>query len=345
MLENTSLLYLLSFLVALGTSSLSVPFLKKIAFRYSILDHPIQSHKTHQQPIPYLGGIAIVLPIVLLTIVGPILVPISQEIWTRAILLVIPGLTLSVVGLVDDMKNVSALPRFIIQSSVATVISLLLIESDYSVSITPNNYFNFLLSILWIVGITNAMNFIDNLDGGAAGITLISSFTIFLLAIHGNQQLIAAFSLTISGASFGFLYWNRNPASIYLGDSGALFIGLLLSVLLLQFEPTASSRVSSAAIPILVLAIPIIDTAVVVISRLLRGVSIFQGGRDHLSHRLIASGRSRKEAAVILWSLSGIFSLLSIVSELMEYGRDLMSVSGLVLMVSLVFLFLRKPHL
>jgi UDP-GlcNAc:undecaprenyl-phosphate/decaprenyl-phosphate GlcNAc-1-phosphate transferase len=344
MLEKTSMLYLLSFLAALIISCLSVPLLKKIAFRYSILDRPVQSHKTHVEPIPYLGGLAIVLPIVLLTILGPIVVPINQEIWTRAILIIIPSLILSLVGLVDDMYNVSALPRFIIQSSVAIVISLLLIESNYSVSIATNDYLNFLLSVLWIVGITNAMNFIDNLDGGAAGITLISSFTIFLLAVHGNQQLIAAFTLTISGASLGFLYWNRNPASIYLGDSGALFIGLLLSVLLLQFEPIANSFVSSVAIPILVLAIPIIDTAVVVISRLLRGVSIFQGGRDHLSHRLIASGRSRKEAAVILWSLSGFFSFLSIASELTEYGRDFISSSGLALMVSLVFLFLRKPH-
>jgi len=345
MLENVSLLYLLSFLAALVISSLSVPFLKKIAFRYSILDHPVQSHKTHAKPIPYLGGIAIVLPIFLLTILGPIVVPISQEIWTRAILIIIPSLILSVVGLVDDIKNISALPRFIIQSSVATVISLLLIKSNYAVSITPNDYFNFLISILWIVGITNAMNFIDNLDGGAAGIAFISSSTIFVLAMHGNQPLIASFSLTISGATLGFLYWNRNPASIYLGDSGALFIGLLLSVLLLQFEPKSSSLLGSVTLPIFVLAIPIIDTTVVVMSRLFRGVSIFQGGRDHLSHRLIASGRSRKEAAITLWSLSSFFSLLSIVSECTGYGTDLISIFGLVLMASLVFFFLRKPHL
>ena len=345
MLENTSLLYFLSFLAALGISSLSVPFLKRIAFRYSILDLPVQSHKTHVEPIPYLGGIAIVLPIVLMTIIGPIIVPMSQEIWARAILIVIPGLILSVVGLVDDVKNVSAYPRFIIQTSVAIVISLLLIESDYSVSITPNDYLNFLFSIFWIVGITNAMNFIDNLDGGAAGITLISSFTIFVLAIHGNQHLIAAFSLTISGASLGFLYWNRNPASIYLGDCGALFVGLLLSVLLLQFEPSANSLVSSVTLPIFVVAIPIIDTSVVVISRIFRGVSIFQGGRDHLSHRLIASGRNRKEAAIILWSLSSFFSFLSIVSEFIDNDRDLISAFGLALMVLLLYLFLRKPHL
>jgi UDP-GlcNAc:undecaprenyl-phosphate GlcNAc-1-phosphate transferase len=345
MLEKVSLLYLLSFLAALVISSLSVPFLKKIAFRFSILDHPVQSHKTHVKPIPYLGGIAIVLPIVLLTILGPIVVPINQEIWTRAILIITPGLILSAVGLVDDIKNISALPRFVIQSGVATVISILLIKSDYAVSITPNDCFNFLISILWIVGITNAMNFIDNLDGGAAGITLISSSTIFVLAMHGNQPLIASFSLTISGAALGFLFWNRNPASIYLGDSGALFIGLLLSVLLLQFESKASSLVGSVTLPIFVLAIPIIDTTVVVMSRLSRGVSIFQGGRDHLSHRLIASGRSRKQAAITLWSLSSFFCLLSIVSEYTEYGGDLISVFGLVLMLFLVFLFLRRPHL
>jgi UDP-GlcNAc:undecaprenyl-phosphate GlcNAc-1-phosphate transferase len=344
MLEDFKWLYVLSFSSALGISSLSVPILKRIALHYAILDVPNQDHKTHVQPIPYLGGLAIVLPIVLLTILGPFVVPISQEIWTRAILVVIPALILSVVGLVDDIQNISPLPRFVVQSSVAIVTSLLLIESDYSISITSNNFLNFVISIFWIVGITNAMNFIDNLDGGAAGITLISSLAIFALSIQGNQQMIAAFALTISGASLGFLYWNRNPASIYLGDCGALFIGLILSVLLLQFEPSTSSLISSIAIPIMVLAIPIIDTTVVVTSRITRGVSVFKSGRDHLSHRLVASGMSRREAAIMLWSLSVTFSLFSLLSEFTEQFNNVFPVSGLLLMLALVFWFLRRPH-
>jgi UDP-GlcNAc:undecaprenyl-phosphate GlcNAc-1-phosphate transferase len=344
MQENAIMLYFLSFLSALAISSLSVPFLRKIAIRYSIMDYPNQTHKTHIKPIPYLGGIAIVLPVVVLTLAGLIIFPISQEIKIRAILIIIPGLILSFVGLVDDLKNVSALPRFVVQSSVAIAISFLLIKSDFSVAITSNVNLNFLISIFWIVGITNAMNFIDNLDGGAAGITLISSFTIFLLAIHGNQYLIATLSLIIAGAAFGFLFWNMTPASIYLGDSGALFLGLMLSVLLLQFEPTNNSLLSSITIPIFVLAIPIIDTTVVVMSRLLRGVSIFQGGRDHLSHRLIATGRSRKEAAVILWTLSSLFSLLSILSEFLNDKSEIFSGIGVLFLVSLVVLFSQTRH-
>lgn len=345
MLNDSYWLYALSFASALGISSLSVPILKRIALHYAILDVPNQDHKTHVQPIPYLGGIAIVLPVVLLTILGPIVVPINQEIWTRSILVVIPALFLSIVGLVDDIQNISALPRFVIQSSVAIIVSLLLIQSNYSISITSNDFLNFVISIFWIVGITNAFNFIDNLDGGAAGVTLISSLAIFVLAIQGNQHLIAIFSLTISGASLGFLIWNRMPASIYMGDSGALFIGLLLSVVLLQYEPTTNSLISSVAVPVFVLAVPIIDTTVVVTSRFIRGVSIFKSGRDHLSHRLIASGRSKKEAVIILWSLSLTFSLFSIWIEFTKQFKSIFSASGLLFMLVTMFWFLRRPHL
>jgi UDP-GlcNAc:undecaprenyl-phosphate GlcNAc-1-phosphate transferase len=169
--------------------------------------------------------------------------------------------------------------------------------------------------------------------------------TIFFLAIHGNQHLIAIFSLTISGASLGFLFWNRNPASIYLGDCGSLFIGLILSVLLLQFEPTNNSLISSIAIPILVLAVPIIDTTVVVTSRLIRGVSIFKSGRDHLSHRLIASGISRKGSALILWSMSSTFSIFSLLSDFTKLYENFLPISGLLLMLAIILWFLRRRHL
>ena len=300
------------FSLSLVASSILVPMLRKVALRYSIVDRPNQLHKTHQENIPYLGGFAIIFPISLLAIIGPIIFIESTEYKIRTLLILVPAIVMSIVGLYDDIKGLSAQSRFILQTVMAIVITIYLKQLGFTVLVTDSNLLNFFLSMLWLVGITNAFNFFDNLDGGAAGITIISSAMLSLLSFISGQYLIASFSISLAGAGLGFIYWNRNPAKIYLGDSGALFIGLLLAVSLLQFEPNVESRFASALVPILILALPIIDTSVVVTSRILRGVSIFQGGKDHLSHRLIAKGFSRRGAALVLWIIAALLSMLSL---------------------------------
>jgi len=335
-------LYLAIFLVSLALSSLLVPLLRKIAFKYSVLDRPNQSHKTHQESIPYLGGIAIVIPVSLLVIIGPLIFIENSDYLLRTTLFLLPAVLLALVGLYDDIKNSSASSRFFVQSLIAVSATLYLSKLGYSISISGNEIGNLLLFTFWLVGITNAFNFFDNLDGGATGITFVSSLTLFLLALSGDQYLISSISLALAGASLGFLWWNRNPARIYLGDSGALYIGFILAISLLQFEPNVDSQVASALIPVLILALPIIDTSVAVVSRILRGVSIFQGGRDHLSHRLTSLGFSRRKTAYFLWSVSALLSsltlLISIVSEDAGLG---ISFLGLFFMGFLVIWFLR----
>jgi UDP-GlcNAc:undecaprenyl-phosphate/decaprenyl-phosphate GlcNAc-1-phosphate transferase len=164
-----------------------------------------------------------------------------------------------------------------------------------------------------------------------------------LLSIISGQYLIASFSISLAGAGLGFIYWNRNPAKIYLGDSGALFIGLMLAVSLLQFEPNVESRFASALVPILILALPIIDTSVVVTSRILRGVSIFQGGRDHLSHRLIAKGFSRRSTALLLWIIAALLSMLSLLITIASKDIGIViALFGLIIMGFLFLQFLRS---
>jgi UDP-GlcNAc:undecaprenyl-phosphate GlcNAc-1-phosphate transferase len=340
--EPTPALFLAIFLVSLALSSLLVPLLRKIAFRYSVLDRPNQSHKTHQESIPYLGGLAIVIPVLLLVFFGPLIFIENSDYLLRSILFLLPAVLLALVGLYDDIKNLSALSRFFIQSIIAVSATLYLSKLGYSVSILSNEIGNLLLSIFWLVGITNAFNFFDNLDGGATGITFVASLTLFLLGFLGGQYLISSISLALAGASLGFLWWNRTPARIYLGDSGALFIGFILAVSLLQFEPNVESRVASALIPILILALPIIDTSVAVVSRILRGVSIFQGGRDHLSHRLIFLGFNRKKTAFSLWSLSVLLSSLTfLMSDVSRDAASGISLFGLLFMGFLFIWFLR----
>jgi UDP-GlcNAc:undecaprenyl-phosphate GlcNAc-1-phosphate transferase len=340
--EPTPALYLAIFLVSLALSSLLVPLLRKIAFRYSVLDRPNQSHKTHQESIPYLGGLAIVIPVSLLVIIGPLIFVEDSDYSLRTSLFLLPAVLLALVGLYDDIKNLSASSRFFVQSLIAVSATLYLSNLGYSVSILSNEIGNLLLSTFWLVGITNAFNFFDNLDGGATGITIVASLTLFLLGFLGGQYLISSISLALAGSALGFLWWNRNPARIYLGDSGALFIGFILAISLLQFEPNVESRVASALIPVFILALPIIDTSVAVVSRILRGVSVFQGGRDHLSHRLISLGFNRRKTAYSLWSLSALLSSLTfLISNVSKDAASGISLLGLLFMGFLVIWFLR----
>jgi UDP-GlcNAc:undecaprenyl-phosphate GlcNAc-1-phosphate transferase len=338
----TPALYLAIFLVSLALSSFLVPFLRKIAFRYSVLDRPNQSHKTHQESIPYLGGLAIVIPVTVLVISGPLMFIEDSDYLLRSSLLLLPAVLLALVGLIDDIKNLSAFSRFLVQSLIAVGITLYLSKFGYSISIFSNEAVNLFLFIFWLVGITNAFNFFDNLDGGATGILIVASLTLFLLGLLGGQFLISSISLSLAGAGVGFLWWNRNPARIYLGDSGALFIGFFLAVSLIQFEPNVESRFASALIPVFVMGLPIIDTSVAVVSRVLRGVSIFQGGRDHLSHRLISLGFNRRTTAYSLWGLSALLSSLTfLISNVSKDAALGVSLLGVLFMGFLVIWFLR----
>jgi UDP-GlcNAc:undecaprenyl-phosphate GlcNAc-1-phosphate transferase len=216
------------------------------------------------------------------------------------------------VGLIDDIRKLSPWPRFIVQTSVASVSALLLVATDTLGSPTGLTLVDVLITILWIVGLANAINFFDNVDGGASGAVAISSGFLALLAIQGGQVLIAALSIVLCGATLGFLVWNKPPARIYMGDAGALFLGVLIASLSLRLDPNPINRISSFAVPIFLLAIPILDASVAVTKRLKRGVSPFQGGRDHLSHRLMGRGIEKRKTVFILWFLSTLFAFLAV---------------------------------
>jgi UDP-GlcNAc:undecaprenyl-phosphate/decaprenyl-phosphate GlcNAc-1-phosphate transferase len=348
MLEELSNLFLVcigAFCSAFFISILLVPILKRIAFKYSIVDTPNQKHKTHKNPTPYLGGISIVLPIFFLTLVIPFLFSLNVEVIKKSALLVLPSIFLSVVGLFDDVKNLSAVRRLVFQIFASLSVSALLISGGYTARLTSSLILNVLISVVWMVGITNAYNFLDNADGSATGLALIASIGLLVLSINGNQMLISMFASTLAGSTLGFLYWNRHPATIFLGDSGALFIGFVLSVLLLQFEPVSNNQISSVFVPIMVMALPILDTSVVVTSRIVRRVSIFQGGRDHLYHRLISLGLSQKYAVAWIWILSTYFLLIAFAIEFFEFRNEYLLIVLGISSLSLAYLFFMNLNL
>ena len=333
--------YLALFFTALIFVGVLTPLVRKVALRIEILDAPTESHKTHKEAIPYLGGVAIIIGTCLTTYLA-ILVSGQASALSLVSAVLIPAVLMGVIGLVDDIKKLSPWPRFIAQNLFGLVIAIVLIATSTLGSPTGNTLIDVAITTLWIVGITNSINFFDNVDGGASGTIAISSLFLFFLALQGGQYAIAALSLVLSGATTGFLLWNKPPARIYMGDAGALFLGILIATLTLRFDPNPINLSASFSLPILLLAVPILDTSVAVISRLRRRISPFQGGQDHLSHRLMRAGLSKKQAVLSLWILSAFYCFIAIALSNAPYDLEIIIVAVAVVIWTLSFsLFLK----
>jgi UDP-GlcNAc:undecaprenyl-phosphate GlcNAc-1-phosphate transferase len=256
----------------------------------------------------------------------------------------IPALLLGLIGLWDDLKSLPAYPRLFAQSAVSAGISIILITTGTLGNPTGSIVLDVLLTVIWIVGICNSINFFDNMDGGAAGAVAFSSLGLAFLAWNLEQSLLAGLSLVTAGATFGFLIWNKSPAKIYMGDAGALFLGVLLATLAIRLDPITQSRAISLSIPLLLLALPILDTTTVVISRLRRGISIFQGGQDHLSHRLVNKGLTRKSAVIVLWLLCVFFVVIANLVSMLPFTFEVIFLLlGAIIWFALLLWFLKIP--
>jgi len=302
------LLFALTYLLVGGLT----PIMRRIAIATDVVDRPNSLHKSHKKPVPYLGGVAIIIGVISISYSASLFSDFTSNTFWLATSVLGPALVLGLIGLWDDIKNLKPLPRFIAQSIAGVFTAVLLVVTETVGNPTGSKLFDSIFTIFWVVGICNAINFFDNLDGGAAGTVAISSIALAYLALTGDQYLVAALATVTAGATLGFLVWNKSPAKIYMGDAGALFLGVLIATLTIRLNPSSSTSITSFFVPILLLAIPILDTSIAVFSRLRRGLSPFQGGQDHLSHRLIRAGLSRKQSAIFLWGLSGIFAVLAV---------------------------------
>ena len=303
--------------------------------------HPNSAHKSHKNPVPYLGGVAIIIGVVVVSYIALISKEFTWSNFWLATSVLGPAVAMGLVGLWDDLKSLNPLPRFVGQSIAGLFVAVVLILNDNIGNPTGITTLDAVITVLWIVGICNSINFFDNLDGGAAGTVAITAISLTYLAITGDQYFIAALSIVLAGSTLGFLIWNRAPARIYMGDAGALFLGLLIATLTIRFQPSTDNAVTSFAIPVLLLAIPILDTTVAVFSRFRRKVSPFQGGKDHLSHRLVRYGLSRKVAAITLWFLSTLYGLFAVFisTQNSTYEFSILLVAS-VIWISLLALFL-----
>lgn len=331
-------LFVFSFLLV----GFSTPLIRKVAVRFQVVDSPDQDHKTHVNPTPYLGGVGIALGITVISFSATLLT--NSDLIPLLASILIPAVLLGAIGLIDDIFNLSPLPRFLAQSLVGLVVSLILVMTNTVGSPTESDLIDMLITIFFVIALCNSINFFDNIDGGAAGAVTISSLTLALLSAQSSQYYLAAMSVVVGGSTLGFLWWNKSPARIYMGDAGSLFLGLLLASLLVRFEPNPINVYARFAVPLLLVAIPLLDTCVAILSRLSRGVSPFLGGRDHLSHRLTNKGIGKAVSVGILWILSTFFAILAIVLSFAPNSLEfLLAVSSFVLWLISLFMFSRLP--
>ena len=345
---STTQFVILGFAAFALTGLLTWP-VRVLALRLGAMDKPNMARKTQVEPVPYLGGVAIALGITLTTLAAVYVGGNSSgenndQIKDLALTVLLPALILGAMGLFDDLRSLSPWPRLIAQSVVGTVVALVIVNSGTIGTPFGTSTLNTAVSIFWIVGICNSINFFDNLDGAASGAVAIAALGVFFIAFDRGQELVSALSIVTAGATIGFLMWNKSPAKIYMGDAGALFLGIIISVVTIRLNPGIEPTWKSLTIPAILLAVPLLDTCVAVFSRLARGVSPLTGGKDHLSHRLVRAGLTRPMAAIALWAASGVCAVVAIAVYLYpdSFGTLLISIFAAGWLTALV-LFLRTP--
>ena len=304
-------------LAALLTASLvaliSTPVVRSLAFRVGAVDVPKDSRRMHSHPIPRMGGLAIFFGFILSVL---IFLPLTQEL--RGMLL--GGVVIVILGIFDDIFALPALPKFIVQILAALI--AVLAGNRIEFLSNPNIFSSELfwelgslaipITVLWIVGITNAVNLIDGLDGLACGVSTISSMTLLVIALVVKEPDVAILMAALSGACIGFLPYNLNPAKIFMGDTGSTFLGFILAVVsihgLFKFY-----TIISFAVPFLMLGLPIFDTCFAILRRVSHGQSPMSPDRGHIHHRLIDMGFSQKQAVAVLYIISAILGLSAVV--------------------------------
>jgi len=317
---------------------------RKVAIAIGAMDKPNLERKSQKEPVPYLGGLAIAISVVVLTFAAVIRSDNTQTTFPLAATLLFPAIFLGLMGLIDDLASLNPLPRLIIQTVMAIVVAAFLIKTE-TVGITLDGTFiDEVTMTIWIIGVCNSINFFDNLDGGAAGTVAVSTIGIALIALGEGQELIAALSIVTAGSTIGFLMWNKPPAKIYMGDAGALFLGVVVGVLTIRLNPGIAPKWNSIALLPILLAVPILDTCVAVFSRLYRGISPFTGGKDHLSHRLMRKGLNKQNTAFALWGAQAVFvcAALAIYQWTAAIGTQLIIATGVAWVVAFVW-FWRIP--
>ena len=276
------------------------PLARWLAPRVGMMDRP-EARKVHRVPVPRVGGVAI-----FLAVIAAALVLGDRYNFAQFGSILIGATGISFLGMLDDRWGVRPLVKLLGQ----VLAALLLHFSGVAIGLFRQPALNLATTVVWVVGITNALNLLDNMDGLAGGTAAIAAAYFALMCSFSGQYLVGALAIAVLGACIGFLFYNLNPARIFMGDSGALFLGFLLAAIGIKLRFPDNVTFVTWMVPVLVLGLPIFDTALVSISRLRRHLNpLTTPGRDHTSHRLVAAGLTPREAVLVLYVVSFVLGL------------------------------------
>lgn len=331
--------YLTIFAASLASSLFLTPIIRRLAERRGWLDVPAEARRVHSSPVPRLGGVAVfasfATALAVLPLVDNLVTRALMEHWQAAVAVLASSTLVFVFGVFDDLKGAGAKWKFVAQASAGVVLFVLggrvgALTVPFVGSFDLPPVLNFLFTIAWVVGVCNAFNLIDGLDGLAAGASLFAALVMLAVSlIHGNP-LVTVMTLALSGALIGFLRYNFNPASIFLGDSGALFVGFLLAALSVTGSIKASTAVA-VTIPMMAFALPVIDTGFAIARRFISGKPLFEGDREHIHHKLLERGWSQRRVAFALYGACAVFGMLAL---LFTSDGGVGKLTGLLLLVT-----------
>ena len=341
--------YILTFFLAAIFALFLTPVAIKLADKWGIMDYP-GDRRIHKLPVPRLGGAAIYFSFWLVVLLNMILNEVFNNDGHRIILGLFIGSTiLFAVGIVDDIKGVRPRYKFLWQLLTAIIPLLFGLPVPYDVTLPligtiHFGFFGYLFVVLWIVGLVNTVNISDGLDGLAAGICFFASLILFWSAKQIGMLTASFMMLALAGVAFGFLFYNYNPAKIFMGDSGSMFLGYIIGVVSI-WGLLKTAAVIGLVVPLLVMGMPIMDLVFAIIRRSWKGVSIVRADRGHLHHRLLDVGLTQRQAVLVLYSISFVFGLAAILCRYeLWYVALILILINLGIILSIVFRKFNLPN-
>lgn len=332
----------LSFVIAFAVAYATTPFVKVLAYRIGAIDKPGEERRVHKKPTPLLGGLAIFYGFVV-----SILCLSEIDMGVRG--MIFGALVIIITGVFDDIRPLHPLIKLAGQILAAVIVvlhGLQIYRISMPTIIAPAGslelgMFSIPVTIVWIVAVTNAVNLIDGLDGLAAGISSIASMTLLCIALIASEGNVAIMTAALTGACFGFLPYNFNPAKIFMGDTGAMFLGFILSCVSIMGVFKAYA-VISFVVPILVLGLPLFDTGFVMLRRMKNHQPIMGADRGHLHHKLLDMGLTQKQTVGILYLISSVLGLSAIVLIGAGALRAIVLVAFIIICIAVTFFVINK---
>jgi len=335
------LLYMAAFASSFAISILITPYAKKLSFKVGAIDYP-KSRGLHKEPMPRMGGIAIVLGFMITILILSPFVDEFNSLQFKGFLL--GGVIIVLLGMLDDIYDLTPKFKFVVQ----IVVALIVVSTGTKIDVImwPGwqyiKSFSAPITLCWIIVLINAVNLIDGVDGLAAGVTSIAALCLMILCIISGSEIAVVLTATLAGSCLGFLPRNFSPAEIYMGDTGATFLGYVLAVSSC-IGVYKSYAILSIVISVLAMALPILDTLFAMIRRAVQGKPIMMADRGHLHHRLIDSGYTHKQAVVILYGLSTISAVIAVLIAIQDIRATIVVFVSFLILLLMLYVYKKRP--